>query len=270
MQIRKENNVAKHIKRSKIIRSYDGLDREEKTGGLMFMRVLVILLMIGFIAGCMYMLVNNIIDENKSLSDTDTPSVRYRSYTADESEMLIRFYNASYPLPENYTVNTVQYSDTVAVNSLMIDDLNEMIKAAHDDGVELSVVKCYADQKECDRAFSMLKAEYERSGATLAEAESMARAISPPGNMNEFATGLLITFSDDDSYAFSKTKAYQWLYKNGIEYGFINRYTSDKENITGIKENLTVYRYVGSDNASKMRSFGMCLEEYYDYCSYRQ
>ena len=158
MQIRKENNVAKHIKRSKIIRSYDGLDREEKTGGLMFMRVLVILLMIGFIAGCMYMLVNNIIDENKSLSDTDTPSVRYRSYTADESEMLIRFYNASYPLPENYTVNTVQYSDTVAVNSLMIDDLNEMIKAAHDDGVELSVVKCYADQTECDRAFSMLKA----------------------------------------------------------------------------------------------------------------
>ena len=46
--------------------------------------------------------------------------------------------------------------------------------------------------------------------------------------------------------------------------------TPDKETVTGMNADLTVYRFVGVDNAVKMRSYGMCLEEYHEYCSYRQ
>ena len=43
------------------------------------------------------------------------------------------------------------------------------------------------------------------------------------------------------------------------------RYPSDKEDITKISGNNYLYRYVGKDNAVKMRTYGMCLEEYNDY-----
>lgn len=261
--------MAKHIKRSKIIRSYDGLDREEKTAGLMAMRVIVILLIISFVGFCTAMLVYNIIDENNSLAEIDTETENYRAFTQEESEELIRYYNSSYPLPEGYHADIVSYNDTTEVGSLMIGDLDKMIRAAREDGVEITVVRGYTDEDECNRIFSSVRAEFERQGVTNAQAESLAREIFPAAKANEYRTGLLIKVSDENSYAFSKSKEYQWLYKNGISYGFINRYTKDKQEITGIKEDLTVYRYVGRDNAEKMRSFGMCLEEYYDYCSYR-
>lgn len=261
--------MSKHIKRSKIIRSYDGLDREEKTGGLMAMRVVVILLIISFVGFCTAMLVYNIIDENKSLLGNDGSQVRYHAYTEEEAQELIRFYNASYPLPEGYAADIVELGGQIYVNRLALDDLKAMISAAREDGVELTVVRGYTDEAECERIFSSVRGEFERQGATQAQAESMAREIFPSANMNEYRTGLLIKLSDDDSYAFSKSKAYQWIYRNGISYGFINRYTGDKKDITGLEEDLTVYRYVGVDNAEKMRSYGMCLEEYYDYCSFR-
>ncbi len=262
--------MSKHIKRSKINRSYDGLDREEKTGGLMAMRVIVVLLIIAFVAFCVAMLVFNILEENNEASDSDTQSaVLYRSYNEEEAEELIRCTNATNPLPDSYTADTTEYKDGIEVSSLMLYDLERMVNKAHEDGIEIEIVRGYTDAETCDREFNSLKLDFESSGATMAEAESRARAIFPPSQMNEYRTGLLIKVSDTDSYAFSKSKTYQWLYKNGIDYGFINRYTEDKENITGIDENLTVYRYVGADNAAKMRRFGMCLEEYYDYCSYR-
>ena len=80
---------------------------------------------------------------------------------------------------------------------------------------------------------------------------------------------MLVKLSDMDSDDFMKTDEYAWLYKNGINYGFINRYTEEKFPVTGIEADLTVYRFVGTENAQKMRSFGMCLEEYSDYRSYR-
>ena len=43
----------------------------------------------------------------------------------------------------------------------------------------------------------------------------------------------------------------------------------DKHPKIFLKVKHGVYRYVGAENAAKMRSYGMCLEEYYDYCSYR-
>ena len=266
----KEELVPKRIIRSKINRSYDGLDREEKTGGLMAMRIIVILLIIAFTAFCTAMLVLNIIEENGIAEDTDSHYQRYHAYSEEEALALIQFCNASSPLPEIYQADISQLSDSISVNSLMTDDLENMIEAAKADGLEITLVRGYTEAEECDKVFNTLKLEFESEGATLAQAESRARAVFPPSHINEYRTGMLIKVSDESSYAFSKSKEYQWLYKHGIEYGFINRYTSDKEYITGIDEDLTVYRYVGSDNAEKMRSFDMCLEEYSEYCSYRQ
>ena len=46
------------------------------------------------------------------------------------------------------------------------------------------------------------------------------------------------------------------------EYGFILRYPSSKSDITGIIYEPWHYRYVGIEEALKIRDSGLCLEEY--------
>ena len=46
------------------------------------------------------------------------------------------------------------------------------------------------------------------------------------------------------------------------EYGFILRFPKDKTEVTGIGYEPWHYRYVGLENAAKIRESGLCLEEY--------
>ena len=64
---------------------------------------------------------------------------------------------------------------------------------------------------------------------------------------------------------FGTTKEFRWLEKNSIRYGFIQRYPSGKTTATGHIASATQFRYVGTEHATKMRSLGMCLEEYDTY-----
>ena len=64
----------------------------------------------------------------------------------------------------------------------------------------------------------------------------------------------------DDGYA--ETDEAKWLLENAADYGFILRYPKDKESVTGIIWEPWHYRYVGVENAKKIKASGLCLEEY--------
>lgn len=264
--------MSKHSKRSKVIRSYEIAEREESTAGLMALRIIIILVIILFICATAVLFAYDFQKEtqelNISTSDTETDEF-YRQFDEEENKILIDYCNNSVSISEYYTVELSNYTEEIQVNSLMLDSLNKMVEAAEKDGIYLEVVRGYMSFDECKSEHNSLILSFEEMGCTLAESESQVREIFPDGGNNEYQTGLLIKLSDMDSEAFSKTDAYNWLYKNGVNYGFINRYTDEKKVHTGINEDLTVYRFVGAENAKKMRSFGMCLEEYNDYCSYR-
>lgn len=49
------------------------------------------------------------------------------------------------------------------------------------------------------------------------------------------------------------------------QYGFIERYTSDKESITNISAEEWHFRYVGYPHSEIMNQNNLCLEEYIDY-----
>lgn len=49
------------------------------------------------------------------------------------------------------------------------------------------------------------------------------------------------------------------------EYGFIQRYPKEKENITGIAFEPWHFRYVGTPHAKIMEKYGLTLEEYTDF-----
>lgn len=49
------------------------------------------------------------------------------------------------------------------------------------------------------------------------------------------------------------------------DYGFVQRYTKDKEKITGISNEPWHFRYVGYPHSKIMTELGLCLEEYINY-----
>ena len=53
-----------------------------------------------------------------------------------------------------------------------------------------------------------------------------------------------------------------WLKEHAADYGFILRYPEDKTDITGTSFEPWHYRYVGIEDAQKIMSLGVCLEEY--------
>ena len=267
--------MARKVKRTKVNRSNDGIMRQESTAGLMAMRIFVIFVIIAFIMGTAALFAYNLSKETANLLPGSDPAANdeeatLQAFDSDVSDELLRCCNKDNPIAESEEPELAGFSESIRVNSIMKESLDKLISAAAHDGIRLDIVRGYMTYQECDMEFKSLSLSLQDSGAPMAEAENRAAALFPPARENEYRTGLLIKVSTLSSDDFEADSAYKWLYKNGVKYGFINRYTTDKEGITGVTGDLTVYRFVGAENAEKMRSFGMCLEEYAEYCRARE
>lgn len=84
-----------------------------------------------------------------------------------------------------------------------------------------------------------------------------------PGH-SEHQTGLSIDVMGEnmDYNQFAETKAFTWMKENAHKYGFIMRYPSGKEHITGFKYEPWHYRYVGKEVATTIYKKQITLEEY--------
>lgn len=104
------------------------------------------------------------------------------------------------------------------------------------------------------------------SDESLEDKDATERTEDSP----EHATGYAIdlnTYNDENgSYpAFEATGNYDWIGQNCWKYGFVQRYTKDKQSITGVSEKTNHFRYVGQLSAEIMHKNSFCLEEYLDY-----
>lgn len=268
--------MARKVKRTKVNRSNDGIIRQESTAGLMALRVLVVFIIIAFILGTAALFAYNLSRETENLlpgvesAQNEDEEVFSQIFDSDAGEQLLMYCNKDNPIDDSEEPELTDFGEGIRVNTVMKESLDRLVSAAAQDGIRLDIVRGYMTYQECDMEFKSLSLSLQDSGATMAEAENRAAALFPPARENEYRTGLLIKVSNLSSDDFEADAAYKWLYKNGVKYGFINRYTTDKEDITGVTGDLTVYRFVGSENAEKMRSFGMCLEEYAEYCKARK
>lgn len=64
------------------------------------------------------------------------------------------------------------------------------------------------------------------------------------------------------TYAKHKEKAFPWIQKTAIEYGFILRYPIGKELITAHPGNDLIFRYVGKDLAKRIQQSSLTFDEY--------
>ena len=127
------------------------------------------------------------------------------------------------------------------------------------------------------KAFDTMLIDIQRQGLDLKIAsdfrlgqseEKLLDQNNPDADLaftSEHQTGTCFDFyTDNTKYSdkFKETDEYKWLKENAYKYGFIQRYTKDKESITGKKERCWHFRYVGVENAKSMFDNNLSLEEY--------
>ena len=91
--------------------------------------------------------------------------------------------------------------------------------------------------------------------------ETLTNTFSAKPGHSEHQTGLAFDVGKvEDSFA--NTKESKWLDQNAHLYGFIIRYPKGKQSITGYKYEPWHIRYLGLENAKKVKDSGKTLEEY--------
>lgn len=146
-------------------------------------------------------------------------------------------------------------------DSRAYDDLMNMINAAADDGVKLTVVSSYRRYESQQRLYNKKVQYYKNKGYSDADAREVAATVVAVPGTSDHGLGLAVDFNYL-SPKYENTKELTWLRNNAEEYGFVMRYPKNKENVTGVIYEPWHYRYVGVDNAVKMNDEGLCLEEY--------
>ena len=174
--------------------------------------------------------------------------------------------NYAKPLTSDYRPELEEHRG-VRVDGRIVPALSRLMEKAKDAGCPLTLAGGYVDAETQDRLYQTEVARLiSRQGLSRVRAENQAQNTVGKGGYNENQTGLAVTFSADGGKAdFSLTKQYHWLSENSVYYGFVLRFPANSESVTGMNFHPSHFRYVGTENAMKMREFSMCLEEYAAY-----
>lgn len=145
-----------------------------------------------------------------------------------------------------------------------VDALKAMLRDAVADGVgNWQVSSGYRSiqyqQEMWDNRVYRYRKEDGMSGSQARAAAGRYMAI--PG-ASEHHTGLAFDITVPGEDSFVSTRQCKWLHEHCWEYGFIIRYTAEKQPITGINAEPWHIRYVGLPHSLIMQETGECLEEY--------
>lgn len=190
-------------------------------------------------------------------------SVGQESEPAVLDDKLLILVNGKEALPEDYQITPRLYGEVI-VDIKIYDQLVNLINAAGEEKLTLWLASGYRSVEEQQTLYDNAVEDNLALGMSRKEAKAEAsRTIADPGH-SEHHTGLAVDFNTV-SEEFRETPEYTWLQEHAHEYGFIQRYSADKEEITGIAEEVWHYRYVGVEHATRMKELNMCLEEYCEY-----
>lgn len=194
---------------------------------------------------------------NKADSDSD-----------DESKLLMLI-SPDNPLPSDYKMNLVTYGQ-YQFDKCIVSSLKKMVNAANEEGITLEISGGYVSPEvQHELYMDEVRRLMAREGYGEARAMDEAEKTVPMEDHSECQSGLCVRFGSADDDSFTRSDEYNWLYKNCIKYGFILRYPQDKESSTGFEFDPTHFRYVGKENAVRMRSMNMTLDEYLIYLDSR-
>jgi len=163
--------------------------------------------------------------------------------------------NALNPVPDWYKLDPVNVVDYHDVDRLCYNALNRMLEDLTAAGIEYTFNSAYRTILEQTTILEYRTREHmEAFGLDFYEARDMAyETVAIPGT-SEHHLGLAVDLLGEEAVA--------WLQKHCWDYGFILRYTEEKEPITGIIDEPWHFRYVGTEVSLDLKDSGLCLEEY--------
>lgn len=220
----------------------------------------------------------SIVQSGENIPDSINDSVQMAALD-EQNPNIPLLVNKMNPLPDDYLPEHLIYlqqnhlytieGGAVWVASQVVSPLEDMLTAAHQDGLEEWQIsagyRSIQEQQEIwDEKYK--KYRYENGLSESKALEAVARRVAEPGS-SEHHTGLALDINVPGQ-SFRKTPQAHWLADHCHEYGFIIRYTAEKEHITGIAEEPWHIRYVGIEAATRMKENNWCLEEYIQkYCN---
>lgn len=168
----------------------------------------------------------------------------YSVQGTDGQEIII--VNKKHPLDANYAPGEDPKAQAA---------FRKLVVAMQEEGFPIS------DHYSGYRSYENQSQLYQNYVAQDGQAEA-DRYSARPG-YSEHQTGLAYDLIDTASNLLTEAKASQWLREHAADYGFIVRYTEDKEEITGYTAESWHIRYIGSE-AKKIAQSGLSLEEYFE------
>ena len=181
----------------------------------------------------------------------------------DELLTLVNFENT---IPKDWKVDLVQLNNGQSVDRRIYDDLIAMLQAAKSEGLNPLICSSYRTNEKQEQLYQNKVSEYLSQGYSKVEASDKAAFwVARPGT-SEHQLGLAVDIVSTKNQRLDRsqenTVEQQWLIQNSWKYGFVLRYPTNKNSITGVGYEPWHYRYVGKEHAKKINELGMCLEEY--------
>lgn len=132
------------------------------------------------------------------------------------------------------------------------------------DSPPITVTSGYRSYNYQKYLFDTSVQSYEGKGYSRAKAETLAARYTARPGESEHQSGLCVDIHDRPcaTVDFENSPYFEWLCENAHHFGYILRYPRGKENITKIAFEPWHWRYVGRENAEKIKKSGLCLEEY--------
>lgn len=142
----------------------------------------------------------------------------------------------------------------IKANITAISQAKKMINDAKKEDKNIIINSAYRSYQDQEDIVNTYKELYGDS--------YIEKYVLLPG-YSEHQTGLGIDFGSTDTKIFIQSDEYKWMEDNCYKYGFIHRFKSNYEDITGVKNEAWHYRYVGKKAAKYIYENDITLEEYY-------
>jgi len=201
------------------------------------------------------------------ISSVSSQSKPKKELDPDFADLLL--VNGKNPLPADYdyegnlTIIEDKYlcGHRNRMNADVYPYATAMVEAAWADGVELYILSPYRSYGDQQVLFENEVKKWMNTGMKRAAAENKASTVVARPGTSEHHTGMAIDFNSvEDSFEY--TDEYEWLSKNAQNYGFILRYTKEKQPKTGVIHESWHWRFVGINKAKEIKASGLCLEEF--------
>lgn len=182
--------------------------------------------------------------------------------------ILVNSENEYFSMSDEDLVNIVDMNDergidyfTVAENTYtilrpayepMVQMIDDFYKLYNND--TLQIYGSYRSKKYQQEIYDRYNGETDEDGFPR---------TALPGH-SEHETGLAFDFTETTDLDYQGQGDFAWINENCYKYGFIVRYTENKEKITQIRSEPWHFRYVGIAHATYMTKNDLCLEEYID------